>query len=120
MEFAFVGASCVIHGVSELNRFGQRVVLSVDSESEAASVRSMVLGGACLIPASKFDEIGFTEEELRLYHSPERRMQDRQGDAAKFAAFQGKYREALVALHEFREHLSAGVGFTVPAESEVE
>lgn len=107
MQYAFVGASCVIRGIADLKTLGQRVELADDV------AKGIIIGGAALLPAAQFDKLGFTTEELQKYNTPERRM-------GAPDPFNLKYRKALIQLHENREALKNGRDLpAAPATPEV-
>ena len=62
-EHKFFGALTRI-GETKLNRLGQVINLTDEDADQARR------GGACILPAQLFDEIGFTEEELKKYPTP--------------------------------------------------
>jgi hypothetical protein len=59
----FVGTFAEVGG-KRLDRFGQVV------EFDESITRDAVLGGVALIPADRFDEIGFTPEEISAFAMP--------------------------------------------------
>lgn len=66
--YFFVGSYCEIDGGRiKLERFGQRIELP-DEVAE-----TVVKGGGAILPEAKFQEIGFTEQELSLYAYPGQR-----------------------------------------------
>lgn len=84
-SYRFVGTQADIGGV-RLSRFGQKIDLpAADAKHER---------GPAVIPAERFDEIGFTEEELAKYA-----LSGPRSEAPK--SFQDKLRAALEARHEY-------------------
>jgi hypothetical protein len=64
-RFVFVGSYCEIdRGRIKLDRFGQGVTLPVEL------ARVVIQGGGAVIPAEKFEAIGFTAEELKRFAFP--------------------------------------------------
>jgi hypothetical protein len=94
--YFFVGSYCEIDGGRvKLERFGQRIELP---DELAATV---VRGGGAVLPEAKFDEIGFTEQELKQYAYPGQRL-------GAPEAFNAKVVEAHRAFCEYREQVKNG------------
>lgn len=86
--YRFVGVSACI-GSRELTQFGQKILLTDEQYATA------VAGGAALISDEKFQEIGFTDDELRRYAFT--------GSWSRATSeFQEKRAAAVAALYEIR------------------
>lgn len=84
-SYRFVGTLADVGGV-RLDKFGQKIDLpAADAKHER---------GPAVIPAEKFEEIGFTEDELQKYAYPGPRS-----EAPK--SFQEKLKAAWDARHEY-------------------
>lgn len=93
-KYRFLGTASEIIGVASLKEFGQEVELDpAVAEPLIASDR-----GPMLIPSDRFEGIGFDPEDLKRYRYPGPRSEAPE-------QFQGKYRESLIALHEYRREL---------------
>jgi hypothetical protein len=91
--YVFCGSSVSdMMGVVSFRRFGQRAQLT---EQQA---RDLALGGSAIVPAEKFDSLGFSEAELKRYAEF-----GTHGNAP--AEFRTKLVAALVGQHEFRTSL---------------
>jgi hypothetical protein len=91
--YHFVGSECELGG-TKLNRLGQQVTLADDVAKHA------VLGGSQLLPADRFEQVGFTEQELSLYPYP-----GQQTTAPE--VFKTKLKAAWVAVAEYKNELEA-------------
>ena|ERR1043165_7887431 len=76
--YRFVGSNCVIHGVAELSKFGQRIELPNDL------AETVIRGGGAIIPEHEFEAIGFTADELKKYEFPGARVNAPQSFKDKF------------------------------------
>lgn len=78
-QYCFVGAESEIGGVAKLSRIGQTIALSDDA------ARNAIVGGCAIIPQESFNEIGFTQEELKKYGTQSGRIDAPEDFNAKVA-----------------------------------
>ncbi len=96
-SFRHVGSeSAILDTPHSFTRFGQK------AEMDEQFAHERIADGLPLLPEAKWAEIGITDKELTDYPMA-------QQHSGAPAVFQEKKRKALLALHDFRESLKAGL-----------
>lgn len=101
--YRYLGTGTEI-GPLKLDRFGQRVEMEPDIALNAQ------LGGCALIPDEKFQEFGFTQEDLKVWADPFIDPFDVPSDAGQAkakAAFIERQVSARMAYAQLRQGLAA-------------